>query len=83
MANPKVLIKMINSRGSMIRQELQKGLLRGVFKAGEDHWVGKREESPSLQLREAVSLGSHPVNGTCLLCKLWGWYPPRHGQAQI
>lgn len=83
MVNPKVLIKMINSRGSMIQQGLQEGLLRGVFEAGEDHWVGNRAApQPSAQI-STTSLGSHPVNGTCPLCKLWGWCPPRHGQAQI
>lgn len=47
MQNPKVLIKMLNSRGSTIQQGLQEGLLREVFEAGEDQWVSSPSASGS------------------------------------
>lgn len=62
MLNPKVLIKLLNSRSSVAWQELQNGLPRGIFGAGEDQWVGSRREhqshSPSLDKPSSSGLGS-------------------------
>lgn len=62
MLNPKVLIKLLNSRSSVAWKGLQNGLHEGVFGAGEDQWVGKSREhqshSPRLDKPSSSGLGS-------------------------
>lgn len=50
MLNPKVLIKMLNSRASMIQQGLQEGLLRGSIRGRRGSVDGKQRAIPSLGL---------------------------------